>query len=101
MNVLRNLRIVAFLEGMSFLVLLFIAMPLKYMLDLPLAVRVVGSIHGLLFVLFVAVLVRAAVERSWSIGRSLAAFGAGFVPFGTFVLDRALKREIESAAGDR
>ena len=96
---LQNFRIVAFLEGMSFVVLLFVAMPLKYMLDLPIAVRVVGSIHGLLFVIFVAALVRVAFERRWPLRRSAVAFVASCVPFGTFVLDRALKRELESDAG--
>ena len=96
---LQNLRIVAFLEGMSFLVLLFVAMPLKYMLGLPIAVRVVGSIHGLLFVMFVAALVRVAFARRWPLRRSALAFGASCVPFGTFVLDRVLAREIARDAG--
>ena len=59
MTALRHLRLVALLEGSSFLVLLFIAMPLKYLADQPLAVRIVGSIHGLLFVIFMAALFRA------------------------------------------
>jgi integral membrane protein len=84
---------VAFLEGMSFLGLLFIAMPVKYLLDQPLAVRITGAVHGLLFLLFVSSLFRAASEHDWPVRRSLAAFGASLVPFGTFVLDRALRRE--------
>lgn len=56
MNTLRRLRIIAFLEGLSFLVLLFIAMPLKYLADMPLAVRIAGSVHGGLFLVFLAVL---------------------------------------------
>ena len=56
MTALRQLRLVAFLEGSSFLVLLFIAMPLKYLAGLPLAVRVAGSVHGLLFLVFLAAL---------------------------------------------
>ena len=56
MTPLRQLRLVALLEGTSFVVLLFIAMPLKYLADLPLAVRIVGSVHGALFLMFLAVL---------------------------------------------
>src|SRR5690606_26970859 len=88
MQALKHFRLVAFLEGLSFLALLFIAMPLKYMADLPMAVRVTGSLHGLLFVAFVFLLFRAAAERDWSIKRSAGAFVSSLVPFGTFVLDR-------------
>lgn len=99
MNALRQLRLIAFLEGMSFLGLLFIAMPVKYLLGQPLAVRIAGSVHGLLFLLFVSSLFRAAAEHEWPVRRSLVAFGASLVPFGTFVLDRALKREQEETRG--
>jgi integral membrane protein len=100
MSALRQLRWTAFLEGVSFLVLLFIAMPVKYLWEQPLAVRVTGSVHGLLFLLFVSSLFRAASEHGWPWKRSLAAFGASLVPFGTFVLDRALRRDEQRAAED-
>ncbi|RKH66230.1 DUF3817 domain-containing protein [Corallococcus aberystwythensis] len=93
MSALRQLRWAAFLEGMSFLGLLFIAMPVKYLLGQPLAVRITGAVHGLLFLLFVSSLFRAASEHGWPARRSLTAFGASLLPFGTFVLDRALRRE--------
>jgi integral membrane protein len=97
MTLLRQLRLVMFLEGSSFVVLLFIAMPLKYLADLPLAVRIVGSVHGLLFLMFMVALYRAARERNWPRRRSLVAFVASIVPFGTFVFDRSLRREIAAA----
>ena len=96
MTALRHLRLVALLEGTSFLVLLFIAMPLKYLAGLPLAVRIVGSVHGGLFLLFLAVLFRAGRERRWPFRRWLIAFVSSVVPFGTFVFDRSLRREIAS-----
>ena len=101
MTALRHLRLVALLEGSSFLVLLFIAMPLKYLADQPLAVRIVGSIHGLLFVIFMAALFRAGSVRRWPVRRSVHAFVSSIVPFGTFVFDRSLRHEIASAALDR
>jgi integral membrane protein len=101
MTVLRQLRTVALLEGSSFLVLLFIAMPLKYLAGLPLAVRIVGSVHGLLFLLFMAALYRAARQRHWPLRRSLVAFVSGIVPFGTFIFDRSLRREIAAATQSR
>lgn len=97
MRELKTLRLVAFLEGMSFLVLLFIAMPLKYAAGMPMAVRVVGMAHGVLFVAFVAALGWVAVERTWPIKRTALAFLAAWVPFGTFVLDRSLKRDMNEA----
>jgi integral membrane protein len=96
---LVHLRIVAFLEGVSFLILLFIAMPLKYLAGQPLAVRVVGLIHGILFLVFLVALYRAARARQWPGRRSALAFVASLVPFGTFVLDRSLRAEIRDIVG--
>ncbi|SKB53698.1 DUF3817 domain-containing protein [Dyadobacter psychrophilus] len=86
-SALGRLRIVAFLEGISYLVLLGIAMPLKYIAGLPQAVRVVGMAHGVLFVLFVILLIQVATERSWSFKKSLLSFISSLVPFGTFYAD--------------
>ncbi|WP_437709655.1 DUF3817 domain-containing protein [Sorangium sp. So ce448] len=99
MSALRTLRVVGFLEGLSFLVLLTVAMPLKYIFGLPIAVRIAGSAHGLFFLLFVSALFRAATERDWPRRRSLTALLASLVPGGTFALDRTLKREIEGDTG--
>ena len=66
---LRQLRLVAFLEGTSFVMLLFVAMPRKYLAGLPLAVRIAGSVHGLLFLMFMAVLYRAGSQRGWPFRR--------------------------------
>jgi integral membrane protein len=73
MNPLRQLRLIAFLEGLSFVLLLFVAMPLKYLAELPMAVRIVGSVHGLLFLVFVAALYRVVLEQEWPARRWLAA----------------------------
>ena len=99
MSALRQLRLVALLEGTSFLVLLFVAMPLKYLAGLPLAVRIVGSVHGLLFLMFLAALYRAGSHCGWPLSRWLVAFVASVVPFGTFVFDPSLRREIEAVEG--
>ena len=92
--VLRQLRVVAVLEGLSFVILLFIAMPLKHFAGMPLAVRVAGMVHGILFILFVAALFRAATARDWPLRRWAVAFVSSLLPFGTFVFDRSLKKEI-------
>jgi integral membrane protein len=94
LTALRQFRLVAFAEGTSFLVLLFIAMPLKYAAGVPLAVRIVGSIHGLLFIAFVLALVWVSIARAWPLRRSMTAFASSILPFGAFVFDRTLRREI-------
>jgi integral membrane protein len=84
---LGRLRIVAALEGISLLILLGIAMPLKYFAGIPQVVSVVGMAHGVLFVLYVLMLIQVAIEKSWSWKITILAFFASFVPFGTFYAD--------------
>ncbi|MBF9140961.1 DUF3817 domain-containing protein [Hymenobacter properus] len=87
---LGRLRLVAILEGVSFLVLLLIAMPLKYLAGQPQAVRHVGMAHGVLFVLYVLLLIQQSIERGWSIKKVLLGFIASLVPLGTFWADKKL-----------
>ncbi|MEM8601355.1 MAG: DUF3817 domain-containing protein [Bacteroidota bacterium] len=91
-----RLRLAGLVEGTSFLVLLFIAMPLKYLADQPEAVSVVGWIHGVLFVLFGVALLIAMQDEGWSLKKAAVIFVAAVVPFGPFVIDRQLKREQEA-----
>jgi integral membrane protein len=90
---LGRFRLIAFTEGVSYLVLLFIAMPLKYMADLPLAVKYVGWAHGVLFILYVLALLRVMMEYKWSIAKSFVAFVMSLIPFGTFWYDKTLREE--------
>jgi integral membrane protein len=83
-------RRVAFYEGVSFLVLLGIAMPLKYLGGFPLAVRVVGLAHGLLFLWYVFLVAGLYARRIWTMARVAEAAAASVIPFGTFLLDRRL-----------
>lgn len=87
------LRRIGLLEGISLLVLLFIAMPLKYIWQEPAAVKVVGWIHGALFVLFMLLVLRVYDQRGWPFKKVILAFAAAFLPFGTFVFDKQLKEE--------
>lgn len=95
---LGRFRAVAFFEGTSFLVLLLIAMPLKYGLGLPQMVRVVGMAHGVLFVAYLFTLMMATLEYGWGLVRVVMALGASLVPGGTFWLDAELRRESRAAA---
>ncbi|WP_370529708.1 DUF3817 domain-containing protein [Alkalihalobacillus sp. AL-G] len=89
-NPLAIFKIVGYSEGISFLVLLGIAMPLKYMLDYPLAVTVVGSIHGGLFVLYVMMVVYLKFAYKWSVTKALLGLIASVLPFGPFIFDAKL-----------
>lgn len=88
-----RLRVIGFVEGISYLVLVGIAMPLKYFADMPMAVRVTGTAHGVLFVLFCLALLHVFLVQRWSLLRGALAFASSLVPFGTFVLDRSLRDE--------
>ncbi|MBT3483350.1 MAG: DUF3817 domain-containing protein [Opitutales bacterium] len=94
---LQFFRKVAFLEGLSFIVLLGVCMPLKYFAATPEPVRIVGSLHGGLFVLYIVVLLLVWRERSWTFSRAAIAALMSFIPFGTIVFDRSLKEEVEGA----
>lgn len=92
-NSLKVLRLAAWIEGISFLVLLLVAMPLKYLAGMPEAVRVVGMIHGVLFVWFVVAAVQAKAPNQWSLMRLARLIATSLVPFGMLLFDRMLAVE--------
>ena len=90
---LGRLRAVGIWEGTSFLVLLGIAMPLKYFAGHPEAVRIVGMAHGILFLLYVAATIQVAKERHWPWRRTAAVLVASVLPAGPFVIDARILRD--------
>lgn len=90
-NPIAFLRNIAFIEGVSYLILLFIAMPLKYIWAQPQMVRIVGMAHGVLFVIFCASLLQTTIAARWPLGRSALIFLASIVPFGPWLIDRRMK----------
>ena len=90
-----RLRVAGFLEGMSFLVLLGIAMPLKYLAGWPEAVRVVGLAHGVLFILYVALVFAAKREQRWPLRTTVWLLAAAFLPCGPFVAEARWLRNRE------
>ena len=91
-----RLRIISVIEGVSFLALLFIAMPYKYLLGEPILVRYVGMAHGVLFIVFIASLLDATMRYQWGLKFSLFCFACSLVPFAPFWLEAKLKRQIQS-----
>lgn len=91
MNI-KTLRWVGLLEGISFLLLLFIAMPMKYIWDNPILVKYVGMGHGVLFILFLLVLFVVCEKQKWSIQIFILGLIASILPFGPFVFDKKIKQ---------
>lgn len=91
-----RLRLYAFLEGVSLLVLVFIAVPFKYILHNPAWVKTIGPVHGALFLLFIFNALRTGVEQKWKFGETTwKVIIACFIPFGTFYIDWKILRYID------
>lgn len=85
-------RLMGFLEGLSLLILLFIAMPLKYLADLPEVVTIVGTLHGLFFIMYLIAIAYVTFKIRWSFVWITSAFAVAFIPFGNIILDVKLRR---------
>lgn len=90
---LRSFRWLAFAEGVSFLLILFVTMPLKYLSEMGGPNKIVGIIHGFLFIGYCLYALQLKWSRGWSITKLLLLWLASIVPFGTFIADRKLLRE--------
>ena len=88
-NSLSRFRLVAFLEGCSFL-LFAITMPLKYMMGMPKPNYIVGMAHGVLFLLYLVLLLQVSTEYKWPFKKIFLAFIASLIPFGTFYANKKL-----------
>ncbi|HCH62760.1 MAG: hypothetical protein CL927_17920 [Deltaproteobacteria bacterium] len=87
-----RLRCVSALEGLSYALLVFVAMPLKYGLGEPAMVRGMGMAHGVLFVAFSATLLAAWYDRRWTIRRSASLMFWSLVPLGAIWIERNLRQ---------
>jgi integral membrane protein len=91
-----RLRVIGFWEGVSFLVLLLIAMPLKYIAGNPEPVSIVGMAHGVLFLLYIWAAIQAALEHDWTWKRTLLVLVASLLPAGPFVIDARILKEYKT-----
>jgi len=87
---IKQFKFIAILEGISFLVLLGIAMPLKYILGYPATTEVVGMAHGILFIAYVLMVFFIRKQLNWNYKTTFLALAASVLPFGPFVVDRKL-----------
>ena len=96
-NPVAFLRLVTLLEAVSYLALLGVAMPLKYLWGLPLAVRIAGSIHGALFVVLCFALLRVLQQTDWPLRRAALVFFASLIPVVPFLMDARMKAWADEA----
>jgi integral membrane protein len=92
-NKLKQLMLCGILEGISFILLLFIAMPVKYLLGNQILVKYLGWVHGVLFVWYIYILIELLFIYRWSLMNIIKAFIASLLPFGTFYLHASWKKE--------
>ncbi|MEZ0130381.1 DUF3817 domain-containing protein [Flavobacterium sp. LBUM151] len=91
-----RLRTIGFLEGISLLVLLFVAVPLKYAFGEPFLTRIMGTIHGALFLLFIFNTISVGVEQNWKFkDTTWKVLLACIIPFGTFYIDAKILSKIK------
>ena len=87
---LGRLRLMAYIEGISLLFILFVTMPLKYGFNYPEPNKVIGLIHGLFFIMYVFAVVQIKIEQQWGSRKTFLALLASVIPFGTFWADKKL-----------
>ncbi|MCP2334954.1 DUF3817 domain-containing protein [Actinomadura rupiterrae] len=97
MDIVKTLRIVSVAEAVSFLVLLLVAMPIKYLGDAPVAVQIMGPIHGVLFLAYVALVLAGRQATGWDTKRTLLALIASVLPVAPFFVERNWLRPVAGA----
>ena len=90
---IHQFRMISLAEGISFLLLLLIAMPLKYAAGMPEMVKYMGWLHGLLFMAYVFQLIYLTIELKWRFQRLVTYFIAAFLPLAPFFVERQLRAE--------
>ena len=89
-------RLTAFLEGVSYILLLFLAVPIKYLLNEALFVKILGMPHGILFILYILFSIIATIKYKWNFRKFLVISIASLVPFGTFYIDKKYLTKLNS-----
>jgi len=90
-EIVKKFGLINTIEGFSYLILVFIAMPIKYILGFAIAVKIAGMVHGALFVLFLYLGVKAWIATKWSLSQTIIFFIASLIPFGTFFTKSKIK----------
>lgn len=94
---LNLFRITSILEGISYLSLFAVTMPLKYLADIPMPNKYVGYAHGILFIAYVILAVVFWFQKKWSIKRGFILLLASLLPFATFYVDKKYLKPLSSS----
>ena len=97
MSELQKFKFINKIEGISFIILLFIAMPMKYYFGYPIATKIVGMAHGLLVFIFIYQLIEAKNEANLTLKESALYFVLSLIPFGSFYTDKLLAKKMITA----
>lgn len=97
MQELKRFKMINKIEGISFIVLLFVAMPLKYFFGFPIAVKIVGMLHGLLVFVFIYQIIEAKKEAGFTWNETALYFILSLIPFGSFYTDKLLAKKMITA----
>lgn len=92
-SALGRFRVISAIEGISYLILVFIAMPIKYLGDNPIYVKIFGMAHGVLFIIFLISLFEVKSRDKWENGFSLQILILSLIPFGAIVIENRVKPE--------
>ena len=98
---MKRYRVGAWVVGVGLLVLVLVAMPLKYFADEPMLVAIVGPIHGFLYMAYLALTADLGVKSRWPVGRLLLVALAGTIPFVSFVAERKVTAPLRAAEPGR
>ncbi len=90
-DALSRFRVISAIEGLSYLLLVFIAMPIKYIGENPYPVKIFGMIHGVLFIIFMISLFETKIKESWNVGFVFQLFVLSLIPFGAFFIEKRVK----------
>ncbi len=89
----KSFRLISVLEGISYLLILFVTMPLKYIFDMPEANKLIGYAHGILFMLYIVMAIMIKIELKWPNKTFFIVLLCSIIPFGTFWMDKKYLRQ--------
>jgi len=89
---IQKFRILSILEGVSFLIILFITMPLKYLLSMGMPNKIIGTAHGILFIAYIVFAIFLKVEKNWDLKKTAIILACSVIPFGTFWMEKKYLR---------
>ncbi|WP_109300695.1 DUF3817 domain-containing protein [Aquimarina sp. AU474] len=89
---ITSFRFISYLEGISYLLILFVTMPLKYMFESPEPNKIIGMAHGVLFLLYIVFAIVVKTEKQWNTKTLAIVLLCSIIPFGTFWMDKKYLR---------